>query len=51
MDEIGLGGAGRPTVAQMMMRDVLIYVFLASPFVVLAAILALSAMQDAAPEE
>ena len=48
MDDLGLGAGPRPTVGQMLMRDVFVYMFLATPFVILLAILAVSAMGEEA---
>ncbi|MGD9962603.1 MAG: DUF3592 domain-containing protein [Thermoplasmata archaeon] len=47
MDDLGLGYGRRPTVGQMLMRDVFVYMFLSTPFILLLTILILSAMADA----
>ena len=46
VDDLGLGAGRRPTVGQMLMRDMFVYMFLATPFVVLLAILAVSAIGE-----
>ncbi len=48
MDDLGLGMGRRPTVGQMLMRDLFVYMFLSTPFVVLLAIFAVSAIGEEA---
>ncbi len=50
MDDLGLGAGPRPTVGQMLMRDVFVYMFLATPFFLLFTILVVSRVTDAEGE-